>query len=615
MGAAVLPARFGCVAVCDMTAAWTDHRGVLLTASIPRSQESDVPLDMSGIHPRRTPRPHYYLDPRSKPYWPAYRDSLESRPFDPRFGTVSDVIESWNQRVLDALVESGIAGYRPKPLNWTYEWPNSLEQAVLRQQRAFHRLQDAQRFLDRHGFIDDGHLQRLEDVWRECRRWVRRWVSFLRGQKRQNLRNRGPKLSAWSPWRYQRFLAQHVLRLQKSTRSPPALAVSATRDSREAIAIFTTRMRFLYERPALSDEQVQQLPPELRPAALKAQREFYCELSGAGAGDPDSLNRPVTPEDVAKARRSLRTTSITDGATSMADMRNSGLPGGEPSGEDMNLAAMMERVMNEPVTPSIYVARASPLHKGKGDIRDVEGYRFLAIGTPEARIFQQVVLDRLTTWIEAEGVLTDEAAAYRRHRSTIDHILMSASLSARAAADLRILYVLYVDFRRAFPSVDHDMLLCHLWELGIRGRLWCRLHEIYSNAVLYASLAGHDGPPVSVLRGVREGDAVSAILFTVYVHMLVRALRAIPGVVGMEIPGWGELRSMSYADDFRLLVTRPEAIPAVAAVLESVSLLATLSQHGPEQNRFFYYCPLAFAAQLSAESCMAAQWGCGASGA
>ena len=91
------------------------------------------------------------------------------------------------------------------------------------------------------------------------------------------------------------------------------------------------------------------------------------------------------------------------------------------------------------------------------------------------RVYRQPVL----LWAERAGLLPDGMVANRHRRSTEDVLLLDAAFTARAHAARRELHLLFLDLQTAYPSTNHSLMLNLLFELGLRGPLWLRLHEIY----------------------------------------------------------------------------------------------------------------------------------------
>ena len=75
------------------------------------------------------------------------------------------------------------------------------------------------------------------------------------------------------------------------------------------------------------------------------------------------------------------------------------------------------------------------------------------------------------------------------------------------------LYCLFVDFSNAFNMVDHDKLLCIMFDLGIPPDAIEVVKGIYHEHRTTINLPGGNTNPVGVVRGTIQGDPLSPLLF------------------------------------------------------------------------------------------------------
>ena len=110
----------------------------------------------------------------------------------------------------------------------------------------------------------------------------------------------------------------------------------------------------------------------------------------------------------------------------------------------------------------------------------------------------------------------------------------------------------YVDFRKAFDSVNHTLLWVRLAEIGVSKKLLSELQSMYANATscikLYRNTVTDSFP---CKRGVRQGCILSPLLFNLYTADLQRELRA--NQSGIELHTGIYLDMLMYADDIVLL--------------------------------------------------------------
>ena len=63
-----------------------------------------------------------------------------------------------------------------------------------------------------------------------------------------------------------------------------------------------------------------------------------------------------------------------------------------------------------------------PLHKG-GDINNVNNYRTIMVGSLMAKLFGCIMESKISVWAEKSGKRAYGQAGFRKHHSTIDHLV------------------------------------------------------------------------------------------------------------------------------------------------------------------------------------------------
>ena len=101
----------------------------------------------------------------------------------------------------------------------------------------------------------------------------------------------------------------------------------------------------------------------------------------------------------------------------------------------------------------------------------------------------------------------------------------------------------FIDLRKAFDTVNHDILLCKLYHYGIKSTELKWFKSYISNRRQYCSISGHDLNFSHVTTGIPQGSSLGPLLFLVYVNDLPNAVH-------------DSLTDM-YADDTGLYSTGP----------------------------------------------------------
>ena len=77
-------------------------------------------------------------------------------------------------------------------------------------------------------------------------------------------------------------------------------------------------------------------------------------------------------------------------------------------------------------------------------------------------------------------------------------------------------FALFVDFKRAFPSVSHDILWRKLYKFGLSTKLIEVIKNLYSKAKIKIKTDSGTTEEIDVTEGVMQGKILSPILFAIF---------------------------------------------------------------------------------------------------
>ena len=119
-----------------------------------------------------------------------------------------------------------------------------------------------------------------------------------------------------------------------------------------------------------------------------------------------------------------------------------------------------------------------PIYK-KGDQDDEGNFRGLAIGSAFAKLYSQILLKRLTKFVEEKQLLSPHQG-----RSTSDQtFILQTVLDKFVKKGNKKVFAAFIDFKKAFDTVDRSILMTRLKDLGISNIFLSNLTAMYNDNI------------------------------------------------------------------------------------------------------------------------------------
>lgn len=210
------------------------------------------------------------------------------------------------------------------------------------------------------------------------------------------------------------------------------------------------------------------------------------------------------------------------------------------------------------------------LHK-KGPPDNPENYRGIALLSSLLKTFSIILLNRLSTWSDFSGLLPEAQSGFRRGRGCIDNVFtLSSVVQIHLRLPGRRVYAAFIDFRRAFDSIDHQLLWKKLYSQGISAKIIRCLQNLYDGARLQVRSDGRYSQPFDVNSGVLQGEPLSPFLFSAFLADIEEYFRQ-RGASGINIDGHHDLLLLLYADDLVILSDSPGDLQRKLCILQEYS--------------------------------------------
>ena len=138
-----------------------------------------------------------------------------------------------------------------------------------------------------------------------------------------------------------------------------------------------------------------------------------------------------------------------------------------------SIALAMAEIFNSMIRSSIFpddlkMAKVIPLYKS-GDFSLFTNYRPISLLPAFSKVFERLICNRLHSFLEKYNIPFTSQYGFHK-QSSIEHATLELIYSVvNALNDKHYALAVFIDFSKAFDTLDHNILLDKLWHYGIRG--------------------------------------------------------------------------------------------------------------------------------------------------
>ena len=134
-----------------------------------------------------------------------------------------------------------------------------------------------------------------------------------------------------------------------------------------------------------------------------------------------------------------------------------------------NLSIIFNKAIQEGVFPDLYKSsKVIPLFKN-GSTLSVTNFRPISLLPIISKVFEKLIFIRLSSFLSKYEILTDYQYGFQAHKSTELAVNTIINNVVKAFEEKNKAYRIFLDFAKAFDTVDHKILLKKLEHYGIRG--------------------------------------------------------------------------------------------------------------------------------------------------
>ncbi|CAL7932937.1 unnamed protein product [Xylocopa violacea] len=236
-----------------------------------------------------------------------------------------------------------------------------------------------------------------------------------------------------------------------------------------------------------------------------------------------------------------------------------------------DLCALLNILWGLKTLPPILRLNRTTLLPKTGDLTDPKNWRPITISSKILRLLNKIVVTRLENGIQ----LCYAQRGFTRTDGVIANSTILQTLIKTCRSKSKPFTILSIDLAKAFDSVNITSIIDALTRKGVDQHTIEYIENSYKDVTTILECHGCRSEPISINRGVKQGDPMSGFLFNLVIDDLLRDLCAGEGV---KIEG-ATVTAMAFADDIIIVAPNPKTMSTHIKTVE-----AFFGRHGLSIN-------------------------------
>ena len=164
-------------------------------------------------------------------------------------------------------------------------------------------------------------------------------------------------------------------------------------------------------------------------------------------------------------------------------------------------------------------ATVIPIHKSGEEINS-QNYRPISLTSPFSKLIERCIVNRMGKFLEKYNLINPSQFGFRKGMSTENAVNSIHNKFTKQLDNNNVICSIFLDIKKAFDSVNHQILLKKIYRYGFRGQTFNLLSSFLKSRTQSVLIQNVLSSPLPITCGVPQGSVLGPLMFLLLINDL-----------------------------------------------------------------------------------------------